>query len=82
MYVDPNPEALVVAKCAISDLNGYLSKLLSTARYEHICIGPSSLTINDTKFARKVRVRLHKERLEDAFVGFDLPLEFIVFLRS
>jgi len=82
MDVDPDAEPLLVGQGPVGDFcrNAPVLLLLLVVD-ENLGIRPSPIAIDDAKFVRNVRVRLQQQRLEDAFIGFDLPLEFGVFLR-
>ena len=81
MDVDPNAKPLFVCQSSVGDFRRDPTILLFFLVIdENFGVRPPPVAIHDAKFVRNVWMRLQQERLENALVGFDLPLKFGVLL--
>src|SRR5262249_13727326 len=72
----------VVVERAVGDLNRDLPILLAAAGNENFRVGPPPLPVDDAEFRLEFRMRLDQQRLEYAFIWFNLSLPSLVFLGT
>jgi hypothetical protein len=82
MDVNPNAKPVFFGECEIGHLNRDLSVFLLALLDQNTRIHPTTITVDDPEFAELIGMGFHEQWLEQASIGFDLPLELLIDLSD